>query len=218
MFGQLLSAPLGNALILEEFVAPSTVELRRVFPTMVCVKTFGEELGPGNEPCGGWNQPLIFETPNLESPVGNKCSCHEWEELIPEFLADFDQVHKLDGGRMEVAREATAVRATGEAKAIRALVASHNKFGKVLTELQLFLLSQNRRAYKRIFGGGKHRNVVCVSASKNHRAAGNAPMDLRFFVLRSPCHVGGGREAGMHSNTRVNGFLGTQSEDIHTGA
>jgi hypothetical protein len=28
----------------------------------------------------------------------------------------------------------------------------------------------------------------------------------------------GGREAGMHSNTRVNGFLGMQSEDIHTGA
>jgi hypothetical protein len=43
-------------------------------------------------------------------------------------------------------------------------------------------------------------------------------MDLRFFVLRSPCHVGGGHEAGMHSNTRVNGFLGMQSEDIHTGA
>jgi hypothetical protein len=63
-----------------------------------------------------------------------------------------------------------------------------------------------------------HRNVVCVSGSENHRAAGNAPMDVRFFVLRSPCHVGGGREAGMHSNTRVNGFLGMQSEDIHTGA
>jgi hypothetical protein len=39
-----------------------------------------------------------------------------------------------------------------------------------------------------------------------------------FFVLCSPCHVGGGREAGMHSTTRVNGFLGMQSEDIHTGA
>jgi hypothetical protein len=39
-----------------------------------------------------------------------------------------------------------------------------------------------------------------------------------FFVLRSPCHVGGRHEAGMHSNTRVNGFLGMQSEDIHTGA
>ena len=63
-----------------------------------------------------------------------------------------------------------------------------------------------------------HRNVVCVSGSENHRAAGNAPMDLRFFVLCSPCHVGGGREAGMHSTTRVNGFLGIQSEDIHTGA
>ena len=38
------------------------------------------------------------------------------------------------------------------------------------------------------------------------------------FVLCSPCHVGGGREAGMHSTTRVNGFLGIQREDIHTGA
>ena len=59
-------------------------------------------------------------------------------------------MHKLDGGRMELAREATAVRATGEAKAIHALIASHNKFGKVLTELQLFLMSQNRKACKRI--------------------------------------------------------------------
>jgi hypothetical protein len=54
----------------------------------------------------------------LEPPVSDKCNCHEWEEVIPEFLADFDRVHKLDaGGRMELAREATAVRATGEAKA-----------------------------------------------------------------------------------------------------
>ena len=119
MFGQLLFAPLGNALTLEQFVAPSTAELRQVFLTTVCcVKMFGEgELGPGNEPCEGWNQPLVLETPNFEPPVSNKCSCHEWEELIPEFLADFDRVHKLDGGRMELAREATAVRATGEAKA-----------------------------------------------------------------------------------------------------
>ena len=46
MFGQLLFAPLGNAITLEEFVAPSTVELRQVFPTLVCVKMFGEELAP----------------------------------------------------------------------------------------------------------------------------------------------------------------------------
>ena len=155
MFGQLLFAPLGNALILEDFVAPSTVELRRVFPTMVCVKMFGEELGPGNEPCEDWNQPLILETPNLEAPVASKCSCHEWDELIPEFRADFVRVHKLDGGRMELAREATAVRATGEAKAIHALVAAHSKFDKVLTELSLFLLSQNCKACKRVSGGGK---------------------------------------------------------------
>jgi hypothetical protein len=53
MFGQLLFAPLGDSLTLEDFVAPSTVELRRVFPTTVCTKMFGEELGPGNEPCEG---------------------------------------------------------------------------------------------------------------------------------------------------------------------
>ena len=84
------------------------------------------------------------------------------------------------------------------------------------------MLSLAPIAYQRVafFGSALvvHRNVACVSGSENHRAAGNAPMDLRFFVLRSPCHVGGGREAGMHSNTRVNGFLGMQSEDIHTGA
>ena len=72
---------------------------------------------------------MILETPSLEPPVGNKCNCHEWDELIPEFHADFDRVHKPDGGRMELAREATAVRATGESKAIHALVAAHNKFG-----------------------------------------------------------------------------------------
>jgi hypothetical protein len=34
-----------------------------------------------------------------------------------------------------------------------------------------------------------------------------------FRVLRSPCHVGGGRGAGMHSITRVSRFLGMQSQD-----
>jgi hypothetical protein len=65
---------------------------------------------------------------------------------------------------------------------------------------------------------GEHRNVICVSASKNHCTAGNAPRDLRLFVLRSPCHVGGVRGAGMHSTTRVNGFVDMQSEDIYTAA
>jgi hypothetical protein len=77
------------ALTLEAFAAPSTVVLRQVFPTAVCVKMFGEELGPGNERCEGWNQPVVLETPCLEPPVGNKCNCHEWEELAPEFIADF---------------------------------------------------------------------------------------------------------------------------------
>jgi hypothetical protein len=74
MFGQLLIAPLGSALTLEIFVAPSPVLLRQVFTTEVCVKMFGEELGPGNGPCEGWNQSVVLETPGLEPPVGNKCS------------------------------------------------------------------------------------------------------------------------------------------------
>ena len=46
LFGQLLFAPLGDSLTLEVFVAPSTImELRRIFPTSVCEKMFGEELG-----------------------------------------------------------------------------------------------------------------------------------------------------------------------------
>jgi hypothetical protein len=53
------------------------------------------------------------------------------------------------------ARPRQPVRATGEAKAVHALLAPHNKFGKVLSELQLFLMSQNRKACKRIAGGGK---------------------------------------------------------------
>jgi hypothetical protein len=47
------------------------------------------------------------------------------------------------------------VRATGEEKAIHALIASHRKFGKMLSELQLSLVSQTRKACKRIAGGGK---------------------------------------------------------------
>ena len=75
LFGQLLFAPLGDSLTLEVFVAPSTMELRRIFPTSVCEKMFGEELGPGNEPCEGWNQPVLLKTPSLEPPVGDKCNC-----------------------------------------------------------------------------------------------------------------------------------------------
>ena len=41
---------------------------------------------------------------------------------------------------------------------------------------------------------------------------------LRFFVLRNPCHVGGGRGAGIQSITRVNGFLDMQSQGTYTAA
>jgi hypothetical protein len=34
------------------------MELRRFFSTSVCEKMSGEELGPGNEPCEGWNRGL----------------------------------------------------------------------------------------------------------------------------------------------------------------
>jgi hypothetical protein len=105
--------------------------LRRTFPTAVCEKMFGEKLGPGNEPCEGWNQPVLLKTPRrLEPPVGNKCNCHEWDELVSEFIADFARVHRLDGSRMALAREETAVRETGEPEAIHALIAAHHKFGK----------------------------------------------------------------------------------------
>jgi hypothetical protein len=92
---------------LEVFVSPSAVLLRQVFPTMVCVQMFDEELGPGNELCAGWNQPVLLATPSLEAPVSDKCNCPEWDGLVPEFIADFDRIHALDGGRMELAREAT---------------------------------------------------------------------------------------------------------------
>ena len=68
---------------------------------------------------------------------------------------DFARVHRLDGSRMVLAREATAVRETGETEAIRALIAAHHKFGKRLSDMQLALLSQNRKANKRVAGGGK---------------------------------------------------------------
>ena len=64
---------------------------------------------------------------NLEHPVGDKCSCHEWDELVPEFIADFARVHKPDGGRMELAREATAVRETGEMEAIHLYPRPHRR-------------------------------------------------------------------------------------------
>lgn len=143
---------MGDSLTPEVFVAPSLMVLRRIFPTAVCEKMFGEELGPGNEPCEGWNQPVLLRSPSLEPPVGNKCNCHEWDELVPEFIADFARVHRLDGSRMALAREETAVRETGEAEAIRALIAAHHKFGKRLSDMQLALLSQNRKANKRVAG------------------------------------------------------------------
>jgi hypothetical protein len=83
MFGQLSLAPLGDSLTLAVFVAPSTVVLRRVFPTTVCEKMFGEELGPGNEPCGGWNQPVLLKTPSLEPPVGDKGNSTSGRSLSP---------------------------------------------------------------------------------------------------------------------------------------
>ena len=53
--------------------------------------------------------------------------------------------------------------------------------------------------------------MFCVPGSKNHCAAGIAPIDPGFFVMRAPCHVGGRPAADMHSCMRVNGFLYTQS-------
>ena len=70
---------------------------------------------------------MVLETSCLEPPVSSKCYCHEWCVLVPEFIADFERVHKLDGGRMELAREATVVRATGEVKAIHALISAHRR-------------------------------------------------------------------------------------------
>jgi hypothetical protein len=57
-------------------------------------------LGPGNELYEGWNQPVVLETPGLEPPVSNKYYCNEWDDLVPEFIADFERVRKLDGGRI----------------------------------------------------------------------------------------------------------------------
>jgi hypothetical protein len=144
MFGQLLMAPMGAALALEVFVAPSDVTLRRVFTTQVCVKMFDEELGPGNDMCAGWNQPLILETPSLEPAVSGKCNCPEWEELVTEFHADFDRVHGLDGQRMTLAREAVVVKEAGEVKAITAVISAHRKLGDSLSELQLYVMAQRR--------------------------------------------------------------------------
>jgi hypothetical protein len=56
---------------------------------------------------------------------------------------------------MELAREATAVRATGEVKAVHALISAHRRLGEALTELQLFVMAQSRKADKRVAGGGK---------------------------------------------------------------
>jgi hypothetical protein len=62
------------------------------------------------------------------------------------------------------------------------------------------------------FDDSTHRNVFCVPGSKNHCAAGIAPIDPGFFVMRAPCHVEGRPAADMHSFMRVNGFLYTQSD------
>ena len=56
-----------------------------------------------------------------------------------------------------------------------------------------------------------HRNAVCVSGSKIHRVAGNAPINPVFFAMRASCHIGGWPGADVHSDMRVNGFLYAQS-------
>ena len=59
--------------------------------------------------------------------------------------------------------------------------------------------------------GFRHRNTVCVSGSKIHRVAGNAPINPGFFAMRASCHIGGWPGADVHSDMRVNGFLYAQS-------
>jgi hypothetical protein len=56
---------------------------------------------------------------------------------------------------MELACEVTAVRATGEVEAIHVLISAHHRIGEALSELQLFVMAQNRKAGKRVAGGGK---------------------------------------------------------------
>ena len=70
--------------------------------------------------------------------------------------------------------------------------------------------SGSRWPSKPLTNGPNHRNVFCVPGSKNHCAAGIAPIDPVFFVMRAPCHVEGRPAADMHSFMRVNGFLFTQ--------
>ena len=76
------------------------------------------------------------------------------------------------------------------------------------------LLSAHRRFFTLIGSTdnpGYHRNAVCVSGSKIHRVAGNAPINPGFFAMRASCHIGGWPGADVHSDMRVNGFLYAQS-------
>jgi hypothetical protein len=49
------------------------------------------------------------------------------------------------------------------------------------------------------------KQQFCVPGLKNHCTAGIAPIDLFFFPLRAPCHVGGGG-ADVHPDIQLIDF------------
>jgi hypothetical protein len=56
---------------------------------------------------------------------------------------------------MTLAREAVAAKETGEVKTITAVISAHRKLGDALSELQLYVMAQRRKADKRVSAGGK---------------------------------------------------------------
>jgi hypothetical protein len=54
------------------------------------------------------------------------------ESQSSSLISDFERVYKLGCWRMELAREATAARATGEVEAINALISAHRRPGEAL--------------------------------------------------------------------------------------
>ena len=89
LFGALTMAPLAQVFKDGGTQPPTADEVALVFTPIVAQHLIGDPVGPGGQPCDGFNQPLLLEFPLLEPPLSSKCNCMEWAGLKDDFDADF---------------------------------------------------------------------------------------------------------------------------------
>jgi hypothetical protein len=75
LFGALTMAPLAQVFKDGDTQPPTAADVALVFTPTVAQHLFGDPVGPGGQPCDGFNQPLLLEFPLLEPPLSSKCNC-----------------------------------------------------------------------------------------------------------------------------------------------